>query len=196
VRYIRQEYADYFGVAVAGYPEGHPNVIKLVEKQDVGKLSESERGRLVVTDEGEVMVCSDLDFKGEIEYLKAKVDAGANLIICQMFFDVEVFFTFVQVCRKAGINVPILPGIMPITKMAGFKKMIGFCKTRVPTDLRDRLESVKDDAEAVEKIGLEVMTRVCKRLADEGYGLHFYCLNQYEATYNILRNLNLLKEKK
>lgn len=193
VKYIRGQYGDYFGIAVAGYPEGHPNVIHPV--QDVEKLSDDEKGRLVVTDEGENLVCSDSDFEKEIAYLKEKVDAGANLIICQMFFDVQVFFRFVKKCRQVGIKVPILPGIMPITKMAGFKKMIGFCKTRVPTELRDMLEKVKEDAEAVEKVGRQLMTEICKKLVEANYGLHFYCLNQFEATYEILRNLKLLKER-
>jgi methylenetetrahydrofolate reductase (NADPH) len=192
VQYIRKIHGDHFGIAVAGYPEGHPNVIKPVE--DVESLSESEKGRLVVLETGEALVCSDADFAAEIAYLKAKVDAGADLILTQMFFDVEVFLKFVEVCKAAGINVPILPGIMPITKIAGFKKMAAFCKTRVPSELRELLASVEHDAAAVERVGLEVMSEVCDRLVKEGFPLHFYTLNTTEATYGILKKLDLLKD--
>eukprot|EP00475_Leptophrys_vorax_P010833 TRINITY_DN1739_c0_g1_i1.p1 TRINITY_DN1739_c0_g1~~TRINITY_DN1739_c0_g1_i1.p1 ORF type:complete len:354 (+),score=110.84 TRINITY_DN1739_c0_g1_i1:40-1062(+) len=192
VQYIRNVYGDHFGIAVAGYPEGHPNVIKPVS--DLGSLTESEKSRLVVLETGETLVCSDSDFEGELAYLKAKVDAGADLIITQMFFDVEVFLKFVKVCREIGINVPILPGIMPITKLAGFLKMTAFCKTRVPSELRELLLSAAEqDPSQVEKAGLQAITEVCDRLVKEGFPLHFYTLNTPDATFQILKNLNLFK---
>ena len=108
VKHIRKLHGDYFGISVAGYPEGHPTVIKPVA--DLGRdLSESERGRVVTTPEGD-FVCSDADFAAELAYLRSKVDAGADFIITQMFFDVDVFIAFVAACRAAGITVPIMPG--------------------------------------------------------------------------------------
>lgn len=107
-----------------GYPEGHPKVI--TEVTDASTLSESEKKRVVTLEEG-TFVCRDevvtevshrlvdhslQDYKKEMEYLKAKVDAGANLIITQMVFDAEVFAAFTKECREIGITVPILPGIM------------------------------------------------------------------------------------
>lgn len=108
VQHIRKLYGDFFGISVAGYPEGHPTVIKPVA--DLGReLTETEKGRLVTTPEGD-FVCSDADFDNELAYLKKKVDAGADFIITQMFFDTEVFIAFVSACRAAGITVPIMPG--------------------------------------------------------------------------------------
>jgi len=84
VKYIRKEHGDYFSITVSGYPEGHPNAIQLVA--DESKLTETEKGRLIRDRKGQVMVCHDEDFKKEIAYLKAKVDAGAQVIITQLFF--------------------------------------------------------------------------------------------------------------
>jgi len=106
-----------------------------------------------------------------------------------------VFRNFVEACRSVGIDVPILPGIMPITKMAGFSKMTAFCKSRVPTELRELLNSVQEDPIAVEQTGIQVMTAVCDALMKEGFPLHFYTLNTAEATFKILKNLDLLKGK-
>lgn len=129
VKHIKKEYGDYFNLSVAGYPEGHPNVIK--EIQTVEGLSEAEKGRLVERD-GKSFVCSDEDYENELDYLHRKVKAGAAMIITQMFFDVNVFLTFVKDCRKKGINVPIIPGLMLVQNYGGFSRMTSFCKTRVP----------------------------------------------------------------
>lgn len=91
VKHIRKEYGDYFCLAVAGYPEGHPNMIHKVE--DESALTATEKARAVAMPDG-LHVCSDADFAKEMEYLKAKVDAGADLIITQMFFDETVFIAF------------------------------------------------------------------------------------------------------
>jgi len=193
VKFIRTESKEHFGISVAGYPEGHPEVIKEVDSSKVHGLSEAEKGRLVKM-EDKVFVCSDEDFQAELAYLKKKVDAGANVIITQMFFDTKVFLTFVEACRRIGISVPIVPGIMLISSLAGFNKMTAFCKTRVPDELRSKLDSIKDDAEAVKRFGIEFTTNLCKQLLDAGIrNLHFYTLNTEEATFAVLKNLNLLK---
>ena len=162
VKYIRKEYGDFFCISVAGYPEGHPTVIKPVKdgKDGVSKLSKSEQSRLVVVEEEEnettvtkYYVCSDVDFASEIAYLKKKVDAGADLIITQMFFEPNVFIEFVKACRKAGINCPIVPGIMLIQAYGGFCRMTKFCKSCVPKTLKEDLEKVKDSSKDVKKLG-------------------------------------------
>ena len=107
VKHIRKLHGDYFGISVAGYPEGHPTVINAVAGRE---LSDAEKGRVVSLPDGD-FVCSDADFEKEIAYLKQKVDAGADFIITQMFFDTEVFIAFVAACRAAGITVPIMPGV-------------------------------------------------------------------------------------
>jgi methylenetetrahydrofolate reductase (NADPH) len=117
VKHIRQVHGDYFSISVAGYPEGHPD--KLQEIGADHELSRSEQGR--ASRRGSV--CLDGDFKAEMQYLKQKVDAGADCVITQMFFDPEVYGSFVSACREAGITVPILPGIMCINSYGGFVRM-------------------------------------------------------------------------
>jgi len=124
-RYTRQQFGDWFGIQVSGYPEGHPDVIKPVA--ELGRpLSASEQKRLVTVGSGasaEQFVCSDADFDRELGYLKQKCDAGADCVITQMFFDFEVFEAFVTQARAKGISAPILPGIMLITAYGGFTRM-------------------------------------------------------------------------
>lgn len=191
VKFIRKEHGSTFALAVSAYPEGHPNVIKEVE--DESKLSESEKKRLVVLADGTKAVCHDADFAKEIGYLKEKADAGAELIITQLFFDVDVFVIFVDACRAAGITIPILPGIMPLGTYAGFRRMTGFCKTRVPQDMEDKLQAVKDDNAAFSKFGLDFITDLSKRVWATGKvpALHYYCLNQHETVFAILTALGV-----
>jgi len=195
IKYIRAQHGDHFGISCSGYPEGHPDVIKPVS--ELGReLTDSEKGR-VVTDEGGDFVCSDADYAKELEYLKAKIDAGGEVIITQLFYDTPCFLQFVRDCRAAGINCPILPGIMPIQAYAGFKKMTGFCKTRVPEALAKALEEIKEDEAAVKAFGIKYASDMCKELLESGLGLnglHFYCLNLEKSALAILDNLGLKKE--
>lgn len=192
VKHMRKLYGDYFCISVAGYPEGHPNRISKIEAEDVAKLSESEKARLVENEEG-VFVCRDEDYKKELAYLKEKVDAGADLILTQMFFDVNCFFQFVEECRAIGITVPILPGIMCVSNYGGFKRMTGFCKTRVPKELMERVEANKDDADAMKTLGVDLCTEISRKLVESKKvpGLHFYTLNQSASVYKIEDNLGL-----
>jgi methylenetetrahydrofolate reductase (NADPH) len=209
VNYIRthfEEAAQSLGkvnITVAGYPEGHPAAMSEVD--DFESLSETEKGRASVTvnEDGKktVMVCKDADYTKEMAYLKQKIDAGANMIITQMFFDYQVFNTFVKDCRAIGINVPILPGIMCIGSFAGFKRMTGFCKTKVPQAIYDMLakanealdeteEAIKAAAAEVKKVGLKIVEDMCRELLKANCpGLHFYTLNQSGATLEICANL-------
>jgi methylenetetrahydrofolate reductase (NADPH) len=196
VKHIRAKYDDFFNISVAGYPEGHPNTIKPVGDRE---LTESEKTRAVyqrnINEDGtlsvETFVCSDEDFAKEIAYLKEKVDAGAAMIITQMFFDVSVFLTFVKACRMAGITCPIIPGIMCIMKYGGFVRMTGMCKSRVPDDVWAALDAIKDDAAAVKNFGVDFGTKLCRDLLASGevQGLHFYTLNLTSCTYAILKGL-------
>ena len=100
------------------------------------------------------------------------------LSLWQMFFDADVFLRFVEDCRRIGITVPIIPGVMLIQNAGGFQKMTHFCKTRVPADIKRRFEAVKDDAEAVKELGVEVGTEMSRALLAGGVpGLHYYTLN-------------------
>ena len=148
---------------------------------------EEEENETTVT---KYYVCSDVDFASEIAYLKKKVDAGADLIITQMFFDVEVYIQFVADCKAAGINVPVIPGIMMLSKYAGFSRMTTMCKTRVPPELKEKIESMKEDAEATKAFGIELATDISKKLLASGAPiLHYYSLNADSPTVPVLEKL-------
>mmetsp|Transcript_37669 Transcript_37669/g.38344 ORF Transcript_37669/g.38344 Transcript_37669/m.38344 type:complete len:275 (+) Transcript_37669:79-903(+) len=124
VRHIRQLYSDYFCLSVSGYPEGHPNSFTtLTSPEAKSSLTLSEQCRCSVekTEDGTevIYVCRDEDYQKELNYLKEKVEAGADCIITQMFFDVNVYEVFVQDCRKMNITVPIIPGIMCVASYGG-----------------------------------------------------------------------------
>jgi len=115
----------------------------------------------------------------------------SDLIITQMFFDVETFKTFVHDCRKWGIMCPVVPGLMCINAYPGFAKMTKFCKTRVPKWLHDKMESIKDDPAAVKSFGVEFGEQLCKDLIESGLVevLHFYTLNLEKVVYGITDKL-------
>lgn len=160
VKFIRAEYGDWFGIAVAGYPEGH------IEAKSIDE---------------------------DIAHLKAKVDAGADFIITQLFYDVELFLKWVEKCRAAGIKCPIIPGIMPIQTYSGFKRMTTFCKTYVPKEITDALEPIQDDDAAVKAYGIELGYQMSRRLLEAGIpGLHFYTLNLERSVICILEKLKFV----
>ncbi len=129
----------------------------------------------------------------EMDYLKAKVDAGANYICTQLFFDNHAFFDYRERCALAGINVPILAGIMPITSLAGLYRMAELSGgTCFPARLLKALKRAGNDPEAIREVGIQYASAQCAELLDNGVdGIHFYTLNQSGATRRIYRNLGL-----
>ncbi len=127
----------------------------------------------------------------EIEYLKEKVDAGADYIVTQLFFDNRDFFDFAERCAIAGINVPIIPGIMPITTRKGMIRMSELALgARIPAPLLKKALSASTDSE-VAAIGIEWATSQVQELIDHKIkGVHFYTLNMADATLKIFRNLH------
>ena len=114
----------------------------------------------------------------ELDYLKQKVDSGADFVVTQLFFDNHDFYDFYERCELVGIQVPILAGIMPILSIQGIKRMAGLCGARIPADLLRKLANVSND-EDVRKIGTEWTIAQCQDLiASSVKGLHFYTLNQ------------------
>jgi hypothetical protein len=103
-----------------------------------------------------------------VRYLKAKLDAGADFVVTQLFYEADRYIQFVKDCRSVGITAPILPGIMPIMAYGGFKRMTGFCKTAVPAWVAERMEALKDDDEAVKKFGVQLGVEICRKLLDAG----------------------------
>jgi methylenetetrahydrofolate reductase (NADPH) len=199
VKHIRKEHGDFFCVSVSGYPEGHPTVIHEVPEGHT--LTESEQKRVVVDRKtGKQSVCLDADYAKELEYLKAKIDAGADFIITQMFFDTSTFGAWVADCRAAGITCPIVPGIMCIQAYGGFCRMTGFCKSRVPASVWDKLEACTgEDGKVADKLvkvyGQEFGEEVCNDLMKQGAPvLHFYTLNLEKCTFGILKRLDRFVE--
>merc|ERR1719271_1123771 len=134
-------------------------------------------------------------FDDDMKHLKTKVDAGADLIVTQLFYDNSTFLDYVDKCRKMGITIPILPGIMPIQSYAGFNKMTSLCKTKVPAHIPEGLEPVKDDAEKVKDAGVKIAIDQCKELMDKGTpGLHFYTLNLESSVMRIVKGLGLVPD--
>jgi len=104
-----------------------------------------------------------------------------------MFFDVGVFKSFVKECRLKNINVPIVPGIMSLNTYPGFQKMVSFCKSRVPLSLKSKMETSKDDVEAIKRVGVELGVSMSHELLEFGVeGLHFYTLNLEQVTMGII----------
>ncbi|MEO1130704.1 MAG: methylenetetrahydrofolate reductase [NAD(P)H] [Planctomycetota bacterium] len=149
-----------FGIAVAGFPEGHPGTPNRVQ---------------------------------EIEYLKAKVDEGADCIITQLFFDNRDFYDFRARCELAGITVPIVAGIMPVTSESGLMRMAELAAgARYPASLLRSIKRCDGDAAAIRRVGIHWATEQCRDLLDnEVAGVHFYTLNKSTATKEIYASLGV-----
>ncbi len=153
-------HAQGFGIAVAGYPEGHygtPNRVK------------------------------------EMDYLKAKVEAGADAIVTQMFFDNRDFYDFRARCDLVGIRVPIVAGVMPISSLGNMHRMAELALgSRFPAALVRAVQRAGENDEAVERVGTHWATEQCRDLLDNNVaGLHLYTLNKSKATQNIYLNLGV-----
>src|SRR5215211_5962084 len=123
----------------------------------------------------------------DLRYLGEKVQAGARFLITQLFYDNASYWDFVRRVREAGIDAPVLPGIMPITNVAQIKKITGLCGAALPPRLVAELDARADDAEAVAELGVAYATLQCSDLLAHGApGIHFYTLNRSPATRAIL----------
>jgi len=126
----------------------------------------------------------------DLENFARKVKAGANSAITQYFYNADAYFRFVDDARKLGVDVPIVPGIMPITNYSQLMRFSEMCGAEVPRWIARRLESFGDDREAIRAFGLDVVTALCERLVAAGVpGLHFYTLNGASATKAICERL-------
>jgi methylenetetrahydrofolate reductase (NADH) len=129
-------------------------------------------------------------FDQDLAYAKRKVDAGASFLITQLFFDNELYFEFVDAARSAGIDVPLIPGIMPITNYKQIKTITGMCGATIPAELERELNGRAVDPEAVAELGVAYATLQCSDLLARGApGVHFYTLNRSPATRAILAAL-------
>ena len=159
VEFIREETGDHFEIAVAAYPECHPQAD---------------------------------NYHSDLENFARKMQAGADIAITQYFFNADAYFHFVERARAAGIEQPIIPGIMPITNYTRLARFSDSCGADIPRWLRRQLESYGDDSESLQAFGTEVISRMSQRLLDGGApGLHFYTLNQAEPCLKVLENLGI-----
>jgi methylenetetrahydrofolate reductase (NADPH) len=134
------------------------------------------------------------DLAHDLHFLAQKVESGASFLITQLFFDNELYFRFVDEARAAGIEVPILPGIMPITDLKQIKTITGMCGATIPPALLNQLEVRAGNPEAVGELGVSYATLQCAELLARGApGIHFYTLNRSPATRAILSALKLLR---
>lgn len=123
----------------------------------------------------------------DIAHLKIKVEKGVDFLITQLFYDNDTFFRFVEAVRKAGITVPILPGLMPITSSSQVNNIIGLSGTKVPAKLLTQIDKYKDSPDDLKKAGLEFTKKQMQNLLDHGVdGIHLYSMNKVEIAKYIL----------
>jgi methylenetetrahydrofolate reductase (NADPH) len=128
----------------------------------------------------------------DLNFLKAKCDAGAAAIITQLFYDNECFYRFVEDLRKMSVTLPIVPGILPLLSAPQVRRFTGLCGSKIPAPLEKLLATVENDDEAAVEVGIEYATRQCEGLIKFGVpGIHLYSLNKSHSVAAIHRNLGL-----
>ncbi|CAD6198722.1 unnamed protein product [Caenorhabditis auriculariae] len=164
IRWIREEFGDYFTIACSGYPLGHPEAAS---------------------------------YKADLQYLKAKQDAGAQLIVTQLFFEAETFERFVNDCREIGITIPIIPGIMPIMGYESIRRIASLSQLTIPEGILKDLEPIKHDDDAVRNYGKFRCVEMCRRLLANGTApsLHLYTMNREGTCREILQELGLWQRR-
>jgi methylenetetrahydrofolate reductase (NADPH) len=130
----------------------------------------------------------------DLDNFKRKVDAGADSAITQYFYNIDAYRFFLDRCQQKGIEIPVIPGIMPINNFAQLARFSAGCGAEIPRWLRKRLEEFYDDTESMKAFTLDFLTEFCQQLIDIGVpGLHFYTMNKTEPTLTICQRLNLIK---
>jgi methylenetetrahydrofolate reductase (NADPH) len=128
----------------------------------------------------------------DLANFKRKVDAGANAAITQYFYNADAYFAFQDSCNRLGIDIPVVPGIMPITNYSMLARFSDACGAEIPRWVRKRLEGYGDDIESIRAFGHEVVLKLCRQLLDGGApGIHFYTMNQADPTLRLWRELGL-----
>lgn len=132
----------------------------------------------------------------DIDVLKAKVDAGATRAVTQFFFDIEAFLRFRDRVRAAGVTIPLIPGVMPVSNFAGLKRMTAACGAALPDWLAGHFDGLDDDPETRKLLAASIAAETCARLQEEGFSdFHFYTLNRAELVYAICRVLGVRETK-
>ncbi len=155
--FIRKNFGDYFGIGVAGFPEGH-------------------------------LLCRDRD--RDAQFLKIKIDNGADFVITQLFFNNQDYIDYVGRLRKLGINARVIPGIIPVTDYPGLLRFGALCGATVTDELQQIFEPIQNDKEATLKAGIDFAVRQCRELLKSGApGIHFYTLNKLSPVDTILSKI-------
>ncbi len=132
----------------------------------------------------------------DIDVLKAKIDAGATRALSQFFFDIDAFLRFRDRIRAAGVTIPLIPGIMPVSNFAGLQRMSASCGASVPAWLAAHFDGLDDDPETRKLLAASVAAETCARLQEEGFAdFHFYTLNRADLVYAICRVLGVREQK-
>ncbi|KAH8928371.1 MTHFR-domain-containing protein [Atractiella rhizophila] len=170
VKYLKEHHDDYFCIGVAGYPEG---------------WSDSSTHSLTLEEK-----------KTEMQYLREKVDAGADFIVTQLFYDVEAFTQWHTDCRSAGIKVPILPGTMPIQSYSTFRRITKLCHVKIPPQVLADLEPIAGNDAKVKEYGISLAISTIRTLWDQGIrGFHFCTLNLERSVKKVLEGLEWVDEE-
>ncbi len=128
----------------------------------------------------------------DFDNFRRKVETGANSAITQYFYNADAYFYFVETCESAGLDIPIVPGIMPINKFSQLVRFSDTCGAEIPRWMRRKFEGYGDDSDSIQAFGLDVVTDLCDRLLKAGApGLHFYTLNSAQLSIEIWKRLNL-----
>lgn len=130
------------------------------------------------------------NFNVDLQNFVRKVNAGATTAITQYFYNIDAYFRFVDSCEKAGVDIPIIPGIMPISNYTSLLRFSNMCGAEIPRWIQKRLQSFGEDLDSIKEFGTDVVSEMCQRLLDAGApGMHFYTLNQSEPTLKIWHNI-------
>ncbi|HZX77189.1 methylenetetrahydrofolate reductase [NAD(P)H] [Lysobacter sp.] len=126
----------------------------------------------------------------DLRHFKAKIDAGADGAITQYFYNADAYFRFVDDARRLGVNVPIVPGIMPISNFSQLRRFSDACGAEIPRWIGKRMQAFGDDVESIREFAADLVADMCRRLVEGGApGLHFYTLNLTKPTLNVLSRL-------
>eukprot|EP01135_Chromosphaera_perkinsii_P004436 Nk52_evm14s281 gene=Nk52_evmTU14s281 len=160
VKFIRENYGDFFCIGVAAYPEGHPEANSYHE---------------------------------DLEYLKKKIDAGANFVISQFCYDVDIFLHFFKDCKELGIDVPIVAGLMPISNYHTFNRICSLAKVQIPPEICDHVYENRNNDALVKEYGIKVLSDIVLKLRSSGIkGFHFYTMNLEKSVVMILAEAGLV----
>lgn len=130
------------------------------------------------------------DALADLRHFKAKIDAGADGAITQYFYNADAYFRFVDDARRLGVNVPIVPGIMPISNFSQLRRFSDACGAEIPRWIGKRMQAFGDDVESIREFAADLVADMCRRLVEGGApGLHFYTLNLTKPTLNVLSRL-------